>query len=61
MAPFFPLEKLRSIRGFENAKFEDPYSGGRGNSVRYNLITPRDNYMQVEGLDNLFCAGEKGG
>jgi hypothetical protein len=61
MAPFFPLEKLRSIRGFENAKFEDPYSGGRGNSVRYSLITPRDNYMQVEGLDNLFCAGEKGG
>ncbi len=61
MAPFFPLEKLRTIRGFEQAKFEDPYSGGRGNSVRYCLITPRDNQMQVEGVENLFCAGEKGG
>lgn len=61
MAPFFPLEKLRSIRGFEQAKFEDPYSGGRGNSVRYCLITPRDNKMQVEGVENLFCCGEKGG
>lgn len=61
MAPFFPLEQLRAIRGFEQAKFEDPYSGSRGNSVRYCLITPRDNYMQVEGVENLFCCGEKGG
>ena len=61
MAPFFPLEQLRSIRGFEQAKFEDPYSGGRGNSVRYCLITLRDNKLKVEGVENLFCCGEKGG
>jgi hypothetical protein len=31
MTPFYPLEKLRKIKGFENAKYVDPYSGGIGN------------------------------
>lgn len=61
MAPFYPLESLRKIEGFENAKFEDPYAGGIGNSIRYLSIAPRDNNMKVIGIDNLFVAGEKSG
>jgi len=61
MTPFYPLEMLRQIPGFENARYEDPYSGGRGNSIRYLALSPRDNHLQVEGVDNLFCAGEKAG
>ncbi|SHH06581.1 FAD-dependent oxidoreductase [Tepidibacter thalassicus] len=61
MTPFYPLEKLRKIKGFENVKFEDPYSAGIGNSIRYLSIAPRDNNMKVIGVDNLFVAGEKSG
>lgn len=61
MTPFFPVADLRSIPGLENARFEDPYAGGKGNSIRYMSMAPRDNYMQVKGIDNLFCAGEKSG
>lgn len=61
MAPFYPLEKLRKIHGLENARYEDPYSGGIGNSIRYLSISPRDNKMKVESIDNLLCAGEKSG
>ncbi len=61
MTPFYPLEKLRKIKGLENAKYEDPYSGGIGNSVRYLSVAPRENNMKVKGIENLFCAGEKSG
>ncbi|HZK57823.1 MAG TPA: FAD-dependent oxidoreductase [Clostridia bacterium] len=61
MAPFYPLDKLRKIEGFENARYEDPYSGGIGNSIRYLSMAPRDNNMKVIGIQNLFCAGEKSG
>ena len=61
MSPFYPLEKLRKIKGFENAKYVDPYSGGIGNSIRYLSIAPRTDSMKVLNLDNLFCAGEKAG
>lgn len=61
MAPYYPLNKLRKINGFENAKFEDPYSGGVGNSIRHFGIAPRDNHMKVDGIINLFIAGEKSG
>ncbi|SDK49625.1 FAD-dependent oxidoreductase [Natronincola ferrireducens] len=61
MAPFYPLEKLRKLPGFENVRFEDPYAGGIGNSIRYLSIAPRNNGMKVDGLDNLLCGGEKGG
>lgn len=61
MASYFPLEQLRQIPGFENARFEDPYAGGRGNSIRFLAISPRDNYLKVKGLENLFCGGEKAG
>ena len=61
MSVFFPLEALREISGFENARYEDPYAGGIGNSVRYFGMAPRNDALQVEGIDNLFCAGEKAG
>lgn len=35
MSPYFPLEALREIPGFEYARYEDPYAGGQGNSIRY--------------------------
>ena len=61
MTPFFPLEALRQIPGLEYARFEDPYAGGQGNSVRYFAMAPRNDFLQVTGVDNLFCAGEKAG
>lgn len=61
MTPFYTLSKLRKIPGFENARYEDPYSGGKGNSMRYFAMAPRTNSLHVEGVDNLFCAGEKAG
>ena len=61
MTPYFPLDLLREVPGFENARYEDPYAGGMGNSIRYIGMAPRDNALKVEGLENLFCAGEKAG
>jgi len=61
MSPYYPLDTLRKIPGFENARFEDPYSGGIGNSMRYLALSPRDNHLKTIGLDNLFCGGEKAG
>ena len=61
MAAYFPLDKLCEVPGLENARYEDPYSGGVGNSIRYLAISPRDDSLRVEGMDNLFCAGEKAG
>jgi len=61
MTPFFPLDLLREIPGLEYARYEDPYAGGRGNSMRYFAMAPRDNGLKVEGVANLFCAGEKAG
>lgn len=61
MTSYYPLDKLRKIPGLENARFEDPYSGGKANSIRYLSMAPRDNTMKVKGIDNLFCGGEKSG
>lgn len=61
MTSFYPLDELRKIKGLENARYEDPYSGGIGNSVRYLSMAPRGNTMKVKGIDNLFCGGEKAG
>lgn len=61
MTSFFPLDKLQQIPGMENARYEDPYSGGIGNSMRYLAISPRDNHLKVRGAENLFCGGEKAG
>lgn len=61
MTPFYPTDKLRRLKGLENARFMDPYSGSKGNSIRYLSAAPRTDDMKVIGLDNLFCAGEKSG
>ncbi|WP_425061113.1 Methylenetetrahydrofolate--tRNA-(uracil-5-)-methyltransferase TrmFO [Sporomusa carbonis] len=61
MTSYFPLDMLRTVPGLERARYEDPYSGGVGNSVRYLGIAPCSNSLKVEGIDNLFCAGEKAG
>ena len=61
MSPFFQLETLRQVEGFENARFADPYAGGKGNSVRYMSVGERDGYMRAKGVENLFLGGEKSG
>lgn len=61
MSPYFPLEVLRTIPGFEKARYIDPYAGGKANSVRYLSVAERDNNMRVRGFVNLFCGGEKSG
>ncbi|MGL4850485.1 MAG: FAD-dependent oxidoreductase [Clostridium sp.] len=61
MSSFYNLEKLRKIEGLEKVKYIDPYAGSKGNSVRYLSVAPRTDQMQVKGVDNLFCGGEKSG
>lgn len=61
MTTYYPLKKLRKIKGLENAKYVDPYAGSKGNSIRYMSVAPRTNDLKVKGVDNLFCAGEKSG
>ena len=61
MSAYYPLAILRQIPGFANARFEDPYAGGIGNSMRYFGMLPRTDDLKVIGLDNTFCAGEKAG
>ncbi|MFA9397738.1 MAG: FAD-dependent oxidoreductase [Clostridiaceae bacterium] len=61
MTTYYPLDKLREIKGFENARYLDPYAGGKGNSIRYLSVAPRENDMKVIGIKNLYCAGEKAG
>lgn len=61
LTPFIPLDLLRCIPGFENARYEDPYAGVPGHSLRWVGMAPRDGAMKVDGIENLFCAGEKAG
>lgn len=61
MTSFFNLEGLRQIPGFENARYEDPYAGGKGNSMRFFAMPSRDNRLLVDNVDNLLCCGEKVG
>ena len=61
MTTYYPLEKLRKVKGLEHAKYVDPYAGSKGNSIRYLSVAPRTNDLKVIGVDNLFCAGEKSG
>ncbi len=61
ITPFLPLHELRQVTGFENAQYEDPRVGSRGNSVRYIGICVREDNLKVIGIDNVFCAGEKCG
>lgn len=59
MMPFYPLDKLRIIEGFDKARYLDPYCGGNSNSMRFFAISPRNNQLKVNNIDNLFCCGEK--
>jgi threonine dehydrogenase-like Zn-dependent dehydrogenase len=62
MTSFVPLYELRQVPGFEQVRYEDPYSGTVGNSMRYAAMSPRDDALAVVGGPaNLFCAGEKAG
>ena len=61
MTPFFPLDRLRTIPGFENARYADPYAGGKGNSIRYLSVAERDDFMRAKDIDNLLVGGEKSG
>ena len=61
MTSHYPIDKLRKLKGLENAMYIDPLAGSNGNSIRYLAASPRNNTMKVRGLDNLFCAGEKSG
>lgn len=61
MTSHYPIEKLRKIKGLEDVVYIDPLAGSAGNSIRYLCAAPRNNLMQVDGIKNLFCAGEKSG
>ncbi|MBY0757399.1 FAD-dependent oxidoreductase [Clostridium sardiniense] len=61
MTTYYPLKKLRKIKGLEKAKYVDPYAGSKGNSIRYLSVAPRSNDMRVDGVSNLLCGGEKSG
>ncbi len=61
MTPYIPLDMLRQIEGLENARYADPYAGGKGNSIRYLSVAEREDDMKVKGIENMFCGGEKSG
>ena len=61
MTSYFNLADLRKVEGFENARFVDPYAGGKGNSIRYMSVGLRDEYLHADGIENLFLGGEKSG
>lgn len=61
MTSHYPIDKLRKIKGLENVVYIDPLAGSNGNSIRYLGSAPRNNCMQVDGIENLFCGGEKSG
>lgn len=62
MTSYMPLHELRQVPGFERVRYEDPYSGTIGNSMRYAEMAPRDDALRVVGgPDNLLCGGEKAG
>ena len=49
MTPYFPLEDLRRVDGFQQARFIDPYAAGKGNSVRYMAVARRDEFLRARG------------
>ena len=61
MTSYFNLSDLRKVEGFENARFVDPYAGGKGNSIRYMSVGLRDEYLKADEIENLFLGGEKSG
>jgi hypothetical protein len=61
MTTHIPLATLHQTPGFENARYTDPIAGGVGNSIRFMAMTPRDDALKANDLNNLFVAGEKAG
>ena len=61
MTPFMPVEEVRAVPGLEQARYEDPYAGGLGNSIRFLGAAPCSSSLKVEGVENLFACGEKAG
>ncbi len=61
MSPYFPLSSLRSVPGFENARYADPLAGDRGNSIRLTAVSPRDLTLLAHGTENVFVGGERAG
>ncbi len=61
MAPYMALDKLHSVPGLEKARYLDPYAGGLGNSVRFTAMVRHNKALLVDGVENLFCGGEKAG
>ncbi|WP_147820750.1 FAD-dependent oxidoreductase [Salidesulfovibrio onnuriiensis] len=59
MTPYFPIDRLRQVPGFERALYS--HGSSVANSVRFLSRAPRDDSMRVRGAENLFCAGEKSG
>jgi hypothetical protein len=57
---WMPVRELRSVKGFEYARIIDPYSSV-GNAIRFLSMVARENTMQIKGLANVFCAGERSG
>lgn len=58
-AGYAPLHELRRVPGLENVRYIDPYAGTIGNAIRFMAVSPRDNALQVPGIENLFVASEK--
>jgi len=61
MVPYYALEALRQIPGFENARYASPFAGGTGNAMRFFALSPKDTTLKVAGVCNLVCCGEKAG
>ena len=62
MTSYMPLHELRQVPGFERVRYEDPYAGTVGNSMRYSAMSPRSDDLRVlGGPANLLCCGEKAG
>lgn len=59
--PQVSLEEIRRLPGLENARLTDPLSGGVASLIRNLALASRDNSMKVQGVDNLYCAGDKAG
>lgn len=61
MTPYLPLSVLQQLSGLEEARYSDPALGEIGNSIRHTEVAPRENSLRVQGMENLFCCGEKAG